>query len=67
MPLPTQLPLDREWPPQADIWCRHEFVDGGGLCAAQALPGSTRCSEHQDDGQPDVDLVEPHGAGQDGR
>lgn len=35
-----------------DPLCQHEF-DDGDLCAADAVPGSTRCAGHQDDGQPD--------------
>ncbi|MFC0431091.1 hypothetical protein [Kutzneria buriramensis] len=63
----SSLTLDRQPPADAGTWCRHEFTDGSGLCAADALPGSTRCSEHQDDGQPDFDLIEPRGTGNGGR
>jgi len=39
--------------------CQHEFADDGGLCAADAEPGRTRCTAHQDAGQPDL---QPGGA-----
>lgn len=42
----------------ADPLCQHEF-DDGSVCAGDTVPGTTRCLGHQDDGQPDVPVVEP--------
>jgi hypothetical protein len=42
----------------SDRLCQHEFGDSS-VCAADTVPGSTRCASHQDDGQPDLDIVEP--------
>lgn len=42
----------------ANLVCQHEF-DDRSVCAANAVPGLTRCAGHLDDGQPDVAVVEP--------
>lgn len=41
-----------------DLLCQHEF-DDRALCAATAVPGSTRCVGHLDDGQPAVEVTPP--------
>jgi hypothetical protein len=50
----------------ANPLCQHEF-DDGGLCAGDAVPGTTRCAGHQDDGQPDAPVIEPAAVGAAGK